>query len=276
MKASDHFKAGRLQQAIDAQIAEVKANPADPARRLFLFELLAFTGDLDRMRRQLAAVRYDDLEKDNVIATYLKLLDAEEARQRVLQGKERPVFFVEPPAHVELRLSALALLHQNRADEARTLLEQANAATPSLRGVLNGKPFTALRDEDDRFGPILEVLALGKYHWLPLEQLDILAMNAPKTVRDLRWAPVWLQVRGGPEGHGHVPVLYPGSSGHTDDAVRLGRLTDWTTSDEGPLLGLGQHSFLADDDPIGLLQWRQLELEDLNISSAPSEGPAHE
>ena len=38
MSANDFFKAGKLQDAIDAQVQEVKTNPADQAKRLFLFE----------------------------------------------------------------------------------------------------------------------------------------------------------------------------------------------------------------------------------------------
>jgi protein involved in temperature-dependent protein secretion len=39
MTASELFQAGQLQAAIDAQTQKVKANPADQAARLFLFEL---------------------------------------------------------------------------------------------------------------------------------------------------------------------------------------------------------------------------------------------
>ena len=51
MNANELFQAGKLQEAIDTQIAQVKANPADQGKRLFLFELLAFAGELDRARR---------------------------------------------------------------------------------------------------------------------------------------------------------------------------------------------------------------------------------
>jgi len=61
MKAGDLFKVGKLQEAIDLQIREVKANPGDPNRRLFLFELIAFTGDLDKARKQLEAISYGQL-----------------------------------------------------------------------------------------------------------------------------------------------------------------------------------------------------------------------
>src|SRR5262245_43141677 len=63
MSASEAFKAGRLQEAIDAQIQEVRAHPADHGKRLFLFELAAFAGDLDRARRQIDAVKYDDPDR---------------------------------------------------------------------------------------------------------------------------------------------------------------------------------------------------------------------
>ena len=39
MNASELYREGKLQQAIEAQIAEVKSNPLDHSRRLFLFEL---------------------------------------------------------------------------------------------------------------------------------------------------------------------------------------------------------------------------------------------
>jgi type VI secretion system protein ImpE len=124
--------------------------------------------------------------------------------------------------------------------------------------VLNGEPFDTLRDEDELFGTVLEVLALGKYYWLPLEQAEAIALNPPRAVRDLLWAPAYVQVRNGPEGDAYLPALYPNTHTHPDDAVRLGRLTEWTAAEGGPAVGVGLHSFLVSDEPIGLLEWRQL------------------
>src|SRR5690349_9541000 len=98
MSAREHFKSGKLAEAVDAQVREVKARPADHAARLFLFELLAFSGELDRARRQIDAVRYDDPEVDAAVQTYRKLLDAEEARRRLFRDGAAPQFFAEPPA----------------------------------------------------------------------------------------------------------------------------------------------------------------------------------
>src|SRR3954469_5292556 len=107
MNATDLFKAGRLQPAIDAQVKDVKAHPADHARRLLLFELLAFAGDLDRARRQVEAIHYDEVERATALQTYRKLLDAEQARRRLFQEGVAPKFLIEPPEHVRLRLEAV-------------------------------------------------------------------------------------------------------------------------------------------------------------------------
>jgi type VI secretion system protein ImpE len=268
MTASELFKAGRLAEAIDAQVHEVKANPADQAKRLFLFELLAFAGDLERARRQIEAVNYGEMERDNAVQAYRKLLDAEEARRRVFGDGVMPHFLVPPPEHLGKRLEAVNCLRADQPAEAARLLDGA-AAEPALSGRLNGKPFTVLRDCDDLFGPVLEVMAHGDYYWLPLEQVDALTANAPKFPRDLLWLPARLEVRDGPAGDVFLPALYPGSHEHPDDQVKLGRLTDWASAEGGPVRGVGLRLFLVDDDAMNLLEWRELQV----TSAAPGTPP---
>ena len=41
---------------------------------------------------------------------------------------------------------------------------------------------------------VLEVFARGSYFWVPLEQIDSLAMSAPRVPRDLIWAPARLEM----------------------------------------------------------------------------------
>src|SRR5262249_32262285 len=161
-------KAGRLQDAIDAQLKEVKAAPADQGKRLFLFELLAFAGDLDRAQRQIDAVTYSDVELDAAVATYRKLIDAERLRRRLFSEGLTPKSFAEPPAPVQLRLDAVNRLREGGGGEAAELLAKAAEAGVPRAGTLNDKPFTSLRDCDDIFGDILEVMAHGAYYWVPL------------------------------------------------------------------------------------------------------------
>src|SRR5262249_7973666 len=97
MKAGDLFKAGQLQAAIDAQLAEVKASPGDFNRRLFLFELCAFAGDFDRAKRQIEMMTYDTPEMQIAVGVYRLALDSEEARRALFAKGQPPQFFAPPP-----------------------------------------------------------------------------------------------------------------------------------------------------------------------------------
>jgi type VI secretion system protein ImpE len=231
MSASDLFKQGRLKEAIEAQLQEVKAKPGDHGKRLFLFELSAFAGDLDRARRQIGAVTYDDPEQQRATEGYRKLLDAEEKRRRLFRDGLVPKFLGEMPEHVKLRLEAVNRLREGRQGEAAELLHKANEGADALKGTLNGKEFVGLRDADDLFGMVLEVLAQGDYFWVPLEQLDSLAMNAPAFPRDLLWLPARLTLQDGQHGEVFLPTIYPGTHEQADDQVKTGRATDCRGAD---------------------------------------------
>jgi type VI secretion system protein ImpE len=258
MSADELFKAGRLREAIEAQSLEVKAHPADTARRLFLFELLAFEGDLDRTRKQVDALRFDRPELQAAALTYRGLVDAEAQRRALfLTGSPPPQFLTDPPAHVHLRLEAIARLKDGDSAGAAALLAKANADAPSFRGSLNGRPIELLRDVDDLFGTVIEVMARGNYFWVPLEQVEHLTMGAPRHPRDLLWIPARLELEAA-AGDVFVPALYPSSHTHPDELVQLGRKTEWSADETGPTLGAGLRTFLAGDDPTGILEWREL------------------
>jgi type VI secretion system protein ImpE len=260
MNASALFKAGKLQEAIAAQTQQVRDDPADQSKRLFLFELLAFAGDLDRARRQIDALNYEEPDLQMAALGYRQLLDSEQARRQVFREKVTPRFVGQPGDHVLLRLDALQRLQDNRPAEAVEVLARADEAVPPMKGMLNDKPFESLRDCDDLFGPVLEVMAQGSYFWVPLEQVATLAMNPPKYPRDLLWFPARLAMRDGPTAEVFVPVVYPGAHEQDNEAIKLGRLTDWKTVEGGPVLGIGQHMFQAGDEDVSLLQWRQLQM----------------
>jgi len=54
--AKEMLDAGDLRGAIAATTGDVKKNPTDTQRRIFLFELLCFAGDWDRAEKQIEAV----------------------------------------------------------------------------------------------------------------------------------------------------------------------------------------------------------------------------
>ena len=140
MTANELYKAGKLSEAIDAQIQEVKSNPGDHARRLFLFELLAFAGELDRARKQIDAIQYGDLALDAAVLGYAQLLEGEGKRRRLFSEGLKPEFFADPPEHIGWRLEAVNRLREKNLAEAHALLEKANAVTQVFKGTMNGKP----------------------------------------------------------------------------------------------------------------------------------------
>jgi type VI secretion system protein ImpE len=261
MNAGELFKAGKLQAAIDAQLQEVKRNPADQAKRMFLFELLVFAGDLDRARRQIDAITFGEVERDTVVLGYRKLLDAEVDRRKLFSEGKKPQFIGTPPEHVQWRLDAINCLRGNQQKEAKELLDKANAAVTPRPGLLNVTPFTSLRDGDDLFAIVLEVMAKGVYSWVPFEVIDSMALNPPRSPRDLIWFPARLQLRNGQSGEVFLPALYPGTHTHADDQLRLGRMTDWQAAEGGPVLGVGLRTYIAEGHGIPLLDWRELEFQ---------------
>jgi type VI secretion system protein ImpE len=260
--ATELFQKGQLQEAIDAQVQAVKAKPGDQSTRLFLFELLAFSGDLDRAQKQIDVLKYDEMELEVAAQNYRNLLVSERLRRRVFDEGIAPEFLGEAPEHVKLRLEALQQLRGNDIAAAKATLAKAEAAVPAIKGSLNEKPFALLRDCDDLFGPTLEVMARGKYLWIGLDQVDQLAMNPPKFPRDLIWFPANLQMRDGQTGEVFLPLLYPGSHTSPDPQVKLGRMTDWVSSGDGPVRGIGARTFLVDDDATDMHAWRQVILSE--------------
>ncbi len=257
---TDLYRAGRLQLALDAQLAEVKAHPADAGRRLFLFELAAFSGDDARARRQLDAL--PPAENPGIAAAaeqYRMCLDADAARRAFFESGTRPGTLEPAPEHVKLRFEGCDRLRTGHPVEAAKLFAQADEACGPVAGALNGAPFSAIRDADDRLGPVLEVFARGKYLWVGLDQLDAVVCNAPKFPRDLLWFPAKVMAASGEIGDVFLPTLYAGSGSHADEAIKLGRTTDWNDGD-GPAIGFGAKLFFRDEEAHSLLDWRQLEV----------------
>jgi type VI secretion system protein ImpE len=261
MTATDMYRAGSLRGAIDAQIQAVKAAPADHGKRLFLFELCSFAGDWDRARRQIDAIEYPDPEIAAAVATYRKLLDAEAARAKVFKDGVMPQFLASPPEWVYSRLEAVNALRTGDFAKAAEAIAASDAAAPTVSLSVNGTVCEGVRDVDDLFGPILEVMAHGDYYWLPLSQVESLQALPPKFPRDLLWYPAKLDVKDGPTGDVFLPTTYPGTAASETDALRLARDTAWGTlgGDGGPVRGVGSRLLLAGDDAVPVPELRDVQ-----------------
>jgi type VI secretion system protein ImpE len=231
MTAGQLLKAGKLNEAVQALSAELRDNPADTQRRTFLFELLCFSGAYDRAEKHLDILAQANKDSQLGALLYAGALSADRTRSEMFQKKEYPQ-------------------------------TGAESEIAPLSGTLNGKPFSFFEDADPRLGTKLEVFAAGNYMWLPMEHIASIEMEAPKRLRDLLWIPALVRTgeafKGRELGEVLLPVLTPLAYAEADDAVRLGRITEWRELEGGLAAPAGQKCFLADDE-IPILEIRSLE-----------------
>src|ERR1039457_5834636 len=146
MNARELYQAGHLGAAIQTLGAELRDNPTDARRRVFLFELLCFAGEYDRAEKHLDVLADSGPEAATGALLYRAALAAERTRNQLFEKRDFPT----------------------------------GPAPERVSGVLNGKPFENLEDADPRIGARIEVYAAGDYLWLPLKHLASLQMEAPK------------------------------------------------------------------------------------------------
>jgi type VI secretion system protein ImpE len=262
MDAKQLFDSGQLQAAISQLTADVKASPRDLRRRIFLFELLSFTGDWQRAERQLDAVAQvsGDATVELGIEVYRGILRAEVNRRQLFRGESRqPKFLSEPPPYTALHLRALTEMIEQHFDQAEASLAESSALRKNLQGQLEDTRFDDFKDADDLLAPFLEIIARADYLWLALEDILRLEIQPPRTLRDLLWIPAKIELREQQTIDVFIPVQYYGSSDHAEDSVKLGRMTVWENVGGEINLGRGQRTFLIDGDERSLLEIRKLE-----------------
>jgi type VI secretion system protein ImpE len=229
MSARELFKSGKLDEAIEALGADVRDNPTDAQRRAFLFELLCFSGNYDRAEKQLGVLGRNGKDAEMGALLYHAALHAERLRQDMFGKQSFP--------------SSMAQV---------------------VGGTLNGRPFTTISDADPRIGPRLELFAAGQYSWMPFEHSATVRVEAPKRLRDLLWLPAVVRpgetFTGLEMGEVLLPVIAPLSWQYDDGDLRLGRVTEWTETDDGAQVPIGQKLLLIDGEEFPMLEMRELEI----------------
>jgi type VI secretion system protein ImpE len=261
MTAKELFRAGRLDDAVAAQVEAVKAAPTDLGLRTFLFELYAFAGDLERAERQLKFIESQSTELMLATGAFRQCLEAELARRKVFAGEGEPHFINEPTEPARHHAEALRLLNADRSDDAQRLIAEAASSRESITGMADGQPFGDFRDADDLLAPVIEFYDGPMYCWIPLTQVRSFSLTAPKTPRDLLWNVCELTLDDDTVRSGVMPVLYANSHESDDDAIRLGRQTDWVGFENGPAFGQGMRTFLVDGEERGMLEFKEVILK---------------
>jgi type VI secretion system protein ImpE len=268
--ARELFEAAKLDEAIEQVTNEVKADPGDASRRTFLFELLCFAGEWDRAEKQLDVIGHQSAKAELGVMIYRALIKAERERIRLFAEGVHPHFLKEPPAYVDLNLTALNNLRAGQFAEARAVLDRAEEERPAMAGKLDGQEFKDFRDYDDFVAPVLELIVKDKYVWMPFEQIKSLEISPPRQLRDLLWTSARVEALDGTIGEVYVPALYEATSKSSDNQARLGRLTDWQQVGEDVYRTVGLRMFRVDDEDKTLFEVRSVEFN----AGAPSEAAA--
>lgn len=251
---------GDPQRALKLLQDQVRAKPADPKLRIFLFQLLCVLGHWERARNQLDVVGELDASALPMVQTYRETLQCEALREAVFQGRKAPLLFGEPEAWVALLVEALIRDGRGEADDAQKLRIQALDDAPDCAGQADGQPFAWIADADMRLGPVIEAVINGRYYWVPMTRLAEVKIEAPADLRDRVWTPAQLLFNNGGETVGFIPTRYAGTD-LTDGLLALARRTDWLEPRPGLFVGAGQRMWVVDSGELALMDTRSITFD---------------
>lgn len=259
-KVGELFHAGQLAEAVAAASAAVKRAPTDLGARILLAEMLVFSGNAERADVILDAAADVEPSAAVAVAEFRQLLRAEVARRQLFRDGRVPEFLGEPTAHQRHALAALVALRAGDAAGAAREAADAEAARPHSAGRHGNHAFDDFRDADDLLAGSFEVLTTtGKYYWVPIERVGSVVFHSPKRPRDLLWRRASMSVNDGPDGDVYVPCTYAAPDGMQDPSLLLGRSTDWSGPEGGPVRGLGLRTFLVGEEAMTIMELAGLE-----------------
>ncbi len=262
MDARQLYRAGRLNEAIDAMNGEVRKKPADIVARGFLAELLAIVGNFDRADAQLEIVTNQSPEAGVGVSLIRQLLRAAKSRQEFFSEGRVPEVLADPTEEIRLRIEASLMSREGDDARAADLLAQAEEARPAAKGTIDGKAFDDMRDLDDLVGGMFEVLtSTGKYYWIPMNTVQRLAPRKPERPLDLLWIPAEMNVENGPDGVVYIPSTYASHEPTEDEQLMLGRATEWVEKPGDVVRGAGLRGFLVGEEDPTVLQLGEILFE---------------
>lgn len=262
MNAEELFEAGSLSEAIDEAIADVKRHPTETGRRAFLAELLCFAGDFERADKQIDTITVQEPDAAVTLALFRQLIRAEQARQDFHTAGRLPEYLIDPSPVLKKHLEASISLREGDNAGALERLEECEAERPRVAGTCDGAAFDDIRDLDDPTAAFFEILtSTGKYYWVPFEIVETIEFRPPESPRDLLWRAARMVVRNGPDGEVYVPTLYAGTCNEEDEALKLGRATDWRGEEGEPVRGIGQRVFLVGENDLPILQLDEITFD---------------
>ncbi len=258
---SDLLKENDLDGALTALQDKVRANPADPKLRIFLFQMLCVRGEWNRAIQQLKLCAELDAAALPMAQTYREGIICEVRREKVFAGEKEPLVFGEPAEWIALMMEALKALAGGDAGKAAELRAKAFDMAPTAGGEIDGTRFEWVADADMRLGPLLEVIVNGRYYWLPFTQIAKLAVDEPEDLRDCVWSPAQITLANGGGTVALIPTRYAGTVERGDAAAKLAKSTVWEDAGAETFVGVGQRLFATEAGDTAIMDLRVLAMD---------------
>lgn len=250
--ADELLKSGDVPGARAALVDKIRSRPDDVQARIFLFQLLAITGEWEKAETQLRALAQTTPDSQMLAVVYAQAIAAERVRAKAFRGEAPvPLLIGNAPWLAQLAL-ALEAYAKNDTAAGSTLRDEAFEAAPDMPGKWNDEPFAQIADCDGRFGPAFEAILAGRWGLIGFDEVVRIKCEGPKDLRDIVWLPAEIAFKTGQSAAMLLPVRYPGTEASPDEQLRLARSTRWSDGVSGQE-GLGQHQLFFDDG-------RELEL----------------
>ena len=260
MLAEDRWREGDPDASLRQLQEQVRKEPANARYRVFLFQLLALTGQWERALNQLNVAGELDAANLAMVQTYREALHCEVLRGEIFAGRRSPLVFGQPDPWFALLIEAQRLVAQGAGEQAKDVRDRALEDAPGTPGAIDGVPFEWIMDGDARLGPVLEAIVNGRYYWIPFQRIHTIRVEKPEDLRDLVWTPAYFTWANGGESVGLIPTRYPGSEVSPDPELRLGRKTAWLEQPGETYFGQGQRMFYTDGGEYPLLDVRTIVL----------------
>lgn len=251
----DLLRSGDLDGARASLIDTVKRAPGDPGARMFLWQLMALSGEWDKAASQLKTLASISAESQMLANVYSQAMTAEKERASAYAGAKPFPVLVSSSPWIETLAEALSTSSPETAEQKRDEAFDAAGDTP---GAVGEQKFGWIADIDSRLGPCFEAIVAGRWGLIPFEAVTRIKTEGPRDLRDLIWLPVEMDLRSGQSLAALLPARYPGSESGSS-AARLGRVTEWRAGDAGEE-PIGQRIWATDTGlEIGLLDFTEIK-----------------
>ena len=261
MNPHELINQGKLDAALAVLQGFVRKDPSNAKYRIFLFQLLCVLGQWNRALTQLNVAGELDVANLPMVQTYREAIQCEALRDEIFSGTRAPLIFGKPQPWLVLLLEALKTYATGDLARAAVMRALALDAAPARGGSIDGQRFEWLADADQRLGPVLETVVNGRYFWIPLQRISRIEFDAPVDLRDVVWTPASFTWSNGAQTVGLIPTRYNGTTGSSDEMLRMARRTEWI--EEGALSGqgLGQRMLISDTGEYALMDVRLIEFD---------------